>query len=53
MKTSEQILSCPEDWVDRYRAYMVKRKIPFRRRKIGGVVCFILSRKYRPHAWKL
>jgi hypothetical protein len=51
IRQDEQYLTCPEDCCKLYEDYMEKRKIPYRRTKIG--YGFILSRKYRPHAWKL
>jgi hypothetical protein len=47
-----QVLSCPADWVVRYREYMRKRKIPFHEELINGQACFLLSRAYHPHRWK-
>src|SRR5262245_11667206 len=47
-----QLLSCPKEWEERYREYMVKRAIPFREELINGQLCFLLPRTYRPHRWK-
>ena len=52
MLKDEQALSCPRDWVKRYKAYMEKHNIPYRREKIGGIMCFVFPKKYRPHAWR-
>lgn len=50
---SWQILSCPKDWTDRYRAYMIKHVIPFREELIDDEVRFLLPRNVRPLSWKL
>src|SRR5437879_3861339 len=48
-----QLLSCPKDWTDRYRCYMTQRGIEFSEELVNDQLCFLLPRKYRPHAWKL
>ncbi len=48
-----QVLSCPKEWADRYRRYMVKHDIPFKEELSDGQLWFLLPRKYRPHRWKL
>ncbi len=47
------ILTCPEDWIGRYRDYMARHGIPFTEERSNGALWFLLPRKYRPHAWKL
>ena len=48
-----QILTCPRNWVARYRKYMDRNAIPFHEEAIDGETWFLLSRKYRPEKWKL
>ena len=48
-----QVLSCPDDWGERYKHYMSLHGIPFREEWIDGQACFLLPRKYRPQRWKL
>jgi hypothetical protein len=50
---SWQVLSCPEDWADRYRDYMRQNAIPFTEEEDDGQSFFLLPRKYRPHLWKM
>src|SRR5450755_3434804 len=50
---SWQILSCPEDWIERYKRYMNQHDVPFAEELIDNQLCFLLPRKYRPHSWKL
>ena len=50
---SWQVISCPEDWAARYREYMQAHAVPFLEERIDGRPCFVLSRRYRPHSWKL
>jgi len=50
--TRWQTLSCPEDWVGRYRGYMERRRIPFVEELHDGDVGFLLSQEFRPHSWK-
>jgi tRNA G46 methylase TrmB len=51
--SSWQILSCPRDWTERYRQYMLHHDIPFREELENDQLCFLLPLKYRPHSWKL
>lgn len=48
-----QVLSCPKEWAERYRRYMVKHDISFKEELSDGQLWFLLPRKYRPHRWKL
>lgn len=48
-----QWVTCPKDWRKRYRDYMKKRKIPYLERRSGKTLWFLISKKYRPHRWKL
>jgi hypothetical protein len=50
---SWQVLSCPAEWAERYKRYMKRREIPFKEELTDGQLCFLLPRRYRPHAWKL
>jgi hypothetical protein len=50
---SWQVLTCPRDWVGRYKKYMRHRRIPFREELSKGELWFLLPRRYRPHSWKL
>jgi hypothetical protein len=50
---SWQIISCPEDWANRYKVYMRQHAIPFEEEVIDHQLCFLIPRKYRPHTWKL
>ena len=50
---SWQVLTCPEDWIARYRNYMNRRQIPFREEWNDGSLWFLIPRKYRPNSWKL
>jgi hypothetical protein len=50
---SWQVLTCPNDWVERYRDFMINRGIPFKEELSDGEFWFLIPRKYRPHAWKL
>ena len=47
-----QTLFCPKRSRASYRNYMRRHKIRFRETIDGGVFCFILPAKYRPHRWK-
>ncbi len=46
-----QLLTCPNDWIERYRAYMEAHNIPYREEIEGRRFWFLLPRKYRPHRW--
>jgi hypothetical protein len=48
-----QILTCPRNWVARYRKYMDRNAIPFHEESSDGETWFLLSRKFRPERWKL
>jgi uncharacterized protein len=48
-----QLLSCPPDWIERYRCYMARHGIEFKEELINRQLCFLLPRKHRPHSWKL
>ncbi len=48
-----QLLSCPADYADRYRKYMIRQRIEFREESINQQLCFLLPRKHRPHSWRL
>jgi len=48
-----QILSCPRDWIERYKRYMRRKHVPFSEELINNQLCLLLPRKYRPHSWKL
>jgi len=50
---SWQILSCPSDWTERYREYMMRHAIPFEEELIDGQTSFLISRKHRPLQWRL
>jgi len=50
---SWQVLTCPSDWVARYRDYMNCHGIPFREELSNGEAWFLIPRKYRPHTWRL
>lgn len=47
-----QVLSCPEDWVEKYRAYMRQRKIPYQEEMSNAELCFLIPGQYRPNFWK-
>jgi hypothetical protein len=50
---SWQVLTCPRDWIVRYKKYMISHWIPFHQEMSNGELWFLLPRKYRPHRWKL
>jgi hypothetical protein len=50
---SWQVLSCPKDWTERYRKYMIQHGIPFREEFVHNEVCFLIPGKHRPHSWKM
>ena len=50
---SWQIISCPKDWAERYKAYMIQHKVPFAEELIDTQLCFLIPRAYRPHSWRL
>jgi hypothetical protein len=51
--SSWQILHCPKNWANRYKDHMIRQDVPFVEELIDGQLCFLIPRKYRPHAWKL
>jgi hypothetical protein len=48
-----QLLSCPKEWIERYKQYMRQKHVEFSEELINSQLCFLLPRKYRPHSWKL
>src|SRR5260221_11402961 len=48
-----QIISCPNEWANRYKQYMLARDVPFTEELIDNQLCFLIPRSYRPHSWKL
>lgn len=48
-----QIISCPSDWAERYKVYMIKRSVPFVEELIDNQLCFLIPRSYHPHAWRI
>jgi hypothetical protein len=50
---SWQVLSCPSDWVNKYRQEMKRRKVPFIEELNDGQVEFLLPQNYEPHDWKI
>lgn|SRR5487761_2014796 len=50
---SWQILTCPRDWIPRYKKYMKSHELPFHEELSNGELWFLLPGKYRPHRWKL
>ena len=50
---SWQLIFCPPGWAVRYQTYMKLHKIRFEEQWMDGQPCFLLSRRNRPHTWKL
>jgi len=48
-----QLLSCPTDWTERYKRYMIQHGVPFREELFNDQLGFLLPRKHRPHSWDL
>jgi hypothetical protein len=48
-----QVLTCPQNWVEIYRQYMIQHNIPFSEELMDDQMWFIIPGKYRPQAWKL
>jgi hypothetical protein len=48
-----QILSCPPDWVNKYRREMKRRRIQFVEELNDGKIEFLLSQRNNPHEWEL
>jgi hypothetical protein len=51
--SSWQIISCPQDWAERYRRYMIRHDVSFVEELIDNQMCFLVSRRHRPHSWQL
>ena len=51
--SSWQIISCPKNWTEQYKHYMTQHSVPFVEEWIDNQLCFLIPRRYRPHAWKL
>jgi hypothetical protein len=47
-----QVLTCPADWVPRYKAYMLGHGVPFKEELIDGNVAFLLPGNVKPHHWQ-
>lgn len=50
---SWQVLSCPRDWVDRYKTYMKRNGVPFVEELSDGHLCFLIPQAQDPHSWNL
>lgn len=50
---SWQVLSCPADWVSRYRNYMKRHDIAYVEEMLDDEIDFLIPKSYRPHTWKL
>ena len=50
---SWQLLTCPPDWVERYKKYMGDHGIPFYEELSNGESWFLLPSRHRPHSWNL
>jgi len=48
---SWQIVTCPKDWVQRYKDYMIQHGVPFREEMTDNELWFLIPRRYRPHKW--
>jgi hypothetical protein len=48
-----QVLTCPKDWIKRYRTYMTEHHISFVEELSDNQVWFLIARRHRPHSWKL
>ena len=48
-----QILSCPSDWVNKYRYEMKRRQVPYFEELNDGQVEFLLPGDQEPHDWEL
>jgi hypothetical protein len=49
--SSWQILSCPSEWVNKYRSEMARRKVPFIEELNDGQIEFLLPGDQEPHDW--
>jgi hypothetical protein len=47
------VLSCPTEWAETYKRYMIHHDIPLKEELADGKSCFLLPPRYRPRAWKL
>jgi hypothetical protein len=50
--SSWQVLSCPAEWVNKYRYEMKRRQVPFFEELNDGQVEFLLPGDEEPHDWK-
>lgn len=50
---SWKVLSCPKDWTERYKRYMVRHNIMFQEELANHEQCFLIPSTHRPHSWKL
>ncbi len=50
---SWQVLTCPKDWIARYKHYMSRHGVPFREERSNGETWFLIPGGRRPHLWKL
>jgi len=48
-----QIITCPRNWITRYRTYIFKHKVPCVEEVASGKVWFLVPGRFRPHQWKL
>ncbi len=48
-----QVLTCPGDWTNRYKAYMVSHKIRFTEELADGQLWFLIPGNVKPHFWDL
>jgi hypothetical protein len=48
-----QIICCPSEWAESYKQYMLAHGIPHVEELSDRERCFLVPRKFRPHAWKL
>lgn len=47
-----QILSCPADWVNKYRQEMKRLNVPFTEELNDGQVEFLIPESCNPHDWQ-
>jgi hypothetical protein len=50
---SWQVLSCPDEWVDRYRNYMIDHRVPFEEELADEENLFLIPSSHQPHSWKI
>ena len=48
---SWQLVSCPKNWVSRYKDYMQNHEVPYREELADNELWFLIPRSYRPHKW--